>query len=204
MKSDFISKRDANLDAQEENFLSKIDLHAQTIGIDPNELNDSKSIILGHRIAFTSMNSQKAQSNAAIEDNKMKRTNAINELRRISKRIKSSKNYTQAIGDDLGIVGSEILVKNTSDLKPELKAVLNGQDIVIRFKKEGTDGIKLFSRKGEETEFSFLSFDTHSPYIDNREKVDPTKPEQREFYAYFFESDIEIGLRSDIIKVVVP
>ncbi|MBK8554021.1 MAG: hypothetical protein IPL53_24430 [Ignavibacteria bacterium] len=76
--------------------------------------------------------------------------------------------------------------------------------MVIKFRKEGTDGIKIYSKRGAETDFTFLAVDTASPYNDNRLKLDPGKPEQREYYAYFFEVDSDVGQQSDVLKVVVP
>ncbi|HMS66166.1 MAG TPA: hypothetical protein PKD83_13050 [Ignavibacteria bacterium] len=54
------------------------------------------------------------------------------------------------------------------------------------------------------TEFKFIAKDTSSPYVDSREKPDHAKPEQREYYAQYFEDDIEVGIQSDILKAIVP
>ncbi|MBK8982512.1 MAG: hypothetical protein IPM38_09390 [Ignavibacteria bacterium] len=63
---------------------------------------------------------------------------------------------------------------------------------------------KIFGRRGNEKDFMFLAVDTSSPYNDTREKLEPGKPEQREYYAFFFEVDSEIGQASDVLKIVVP
>ena len=47
---------------------------------------------------------------------------------------------------------------------------------VLSGKKE----LQIHSRRGSETEFTFLANDTHPPYHDTRPKLDPTKPEKRE------------------------
>ncbi len=204
MKTDFIPNRDADLDAHEENFINKLSIHAPVIGLDPVEVTDSIGVIAAHRNSFTSMNSKRAESKSASQYNRNKKTNAINEIRRIAKKIKSSKNYTQAIGADLQIVGTALPPLNNSELKPLLKARVNGQEVILQFRKDGTDGIKIYSKRGGEADFSYIGLDTSSPYNDSRQKLEISKPEQREYFAYYFENDMEIGHRSDIVKVVIP
>lgn len=204
MKNHFIPKRDGDLDAYEENFSNKITIHAVTLGIDPSEVTAVKTSIANHRLSYSNMNSKRAESKASSEDNLIKKEHAVNEIRRISKMIKSFKNYTPAIGDDLGIIGADKPVKDIAELKPVLTPKIVGQEIVIKFQKEGTDGIKIYSKRGAETEFTFLAVDTQSPYNDNRPKLESSKPEQREYYAYYFEVDSEIGKQSDVIKVTLP
>lgn len=204
MKTDFIPLGNGDLDSFEANLLQKIAIHAPTLGLNTAEVSDITQIINEHRTAFAKMNSKKAESKAATEDNNNSRNRCINEIRRIAKQIKSAKTYTSGIGDDLGIIGADLQSKDPVIMKPVLKANMNGQEVVIKFRKEGTDGIKLYSKRGAETEFSFLAVDTASPYNDNRDKLDPAKPEQREYYAYFFETDSDIGQQSDVLKVIVP
>ena len=204
MKTDFIPVGNGDMDSFEENLISKITIHAPALGLNPDEVTESINIISGHRTAFAKMNSKRSESKSATEDNYNSLTRAVNEIRRLAKQIKSSKSYTTGIGDDLGIIGSDIAGKYSVIMKPSLKANMNGQEVVIKFRKEGTDGIKLYSRRGAETEFTFLAVDTASPYNDTRDKLDPTKPEQREYYAYFFETDSDIGQQSDVLKVIVP
>ncbi|MBS1517594.1 MAG: hypothetical protein JSS91_05860 [Bacteroidetes bacterium] len=204
MKNYFIPYSSGNLDAFEENLISKLPVHASALGMNADELAQSIQIINDHRASFTGMNSKKAESKSATELNNLNRDKALDEIRRLARAIKSSKNYTTAIGEDLGIIGADQSVKITSELKPDLKANISGQEVVIKFRKEGTDGIKIYGRRGSETEFTFLAVDTASPYNDTREKLERDKPEQREYYAYYFESDNDIGQASDVLKVVVP
>ncbi len=204
MKNYFIPDSSGDLDSFEENLVAKLAVHAPALGLDPDEVTQTIEIINEHRAAFTSMLSKKAESKSATENNNITRERAVAEIRRLAQQVKSSKAYTSVIGDDLGIIGSDKSAKISSELKPLLNAVLDGHDVVIKFKKNGTDGIKIYSRRGHESDFSFLAVDTQSPYNDTREKLDSAKPEQREYYAYYFESDNEIGLASDVLKVVVP
>ena len=204
MKNDFIPIGNGDIDSFEENLIRKLTIHAPVLGLNPDEVTESINIINEHRAAFANMNSKKNESKSATEDNYNSLSKAVNEVRRLAKQIKSSKTYTTGIGDDLGIIGPDIASKETVVMKPSLKANINGHEVVIKFRKDGTDGIKLYSKRGAETDFTFLAVDTASPYNDTREKLEASKPEQREYYAYYFVSDSDIGQQSDVLKVIVP
>ena len=204
MKNDFIPTGNGNIDAFQENLVTKVGIHTSALGLDPDQVNASIQIINENRVSYTKMNSKKAESKAATEDYYNGRKKAIAEIRRLAKQIKSSKTYTSGIGDDIGIIGPERQQKASVEKKPVLKASVNGNMVKIKFQKEGTHGIKLYSKRGSETEFTFLAINFASPYSDKREKMDPAKPEQREYYAYYFETDGELGQRSDVLKIVVP
>jgi len=204
MKNDFIPIGNGNIDAFQENLVTKVCIHAPALRLDPDQVNASLQIINENRASYTKMNSKKAESKAATEDYYNDRKKAIAEIRRLAKHIKSSKTYTTGIGDDIGIIGPEQQFKSSVEKKPVLKASVNGNMVKIKFQKEGTHGIKLYSKRGPETEFTFLAINLASPYSDKREKLELAKPEQREYYAYYFETDDELGQRSDVLKIVVP
>jgi len=204
MKGDFIPKRVGNLDAFEENFLSKLDSHTAILGLDPEEVTKTKEIILGHRTSYSSMYLKKQLSLSANEEQRIKRINAIRELRRIAKKIKASKQYDKAIGDDLGIIGPETLAMIPGDMKPVLSASYNGQEVVIKYRKNRADGIKLFLRRVGETDYKQIATETSAKFIDRSLKIEADKPEQREYYAIYISDYVEVGHQSDIIKVVVP
>lgn len=204
MKDNFLPLRDGDIDTFEESFESKISIYTSILGLNPAEITATKNIISVHRAAFSNMNSKKQESKSATEENSKTKELSMNELRRIAKLIKASKTYTETIGQDLGMVGSDKSTKETSELKPILKGKQNGNQIIIQFQKDGTDGIKIFSRRANETEFTFLAVDTQSPYTDSRAKLEEIKPEVREYFAFFFEKEDEIGQKSDILKIIIP
>ncbi len=114
--------------------------------------------------------------------------------------IKTNSAYTNAMGEDLGIVADESASALT---KPVLTVKLEGADPVIGFKKGSSDGIKLYSKRGSETDFSFLAVDTRSPYVDNRPNLVPGTTEKRTYQAYFIVNDAQVGGVSDDISIKV-
>ena len=204
MKDRYIPRRDGDLNSFEENFLAKLNFYASTLGISASDLEKTTNILEAHKSAFSIMNTKQAESKSATDGNSMKRNSAIAEIRRATRLIKGAQNYTTEIGNALGIIGPELAIKAHSDSKPLLKAKIDGMNVIIQFKKDGIDGIRLYSKRGSETEFKFLAIDTSSPYVDSREKLDTSKPEQREYYAFYFDEDVEVGIQSDILKAIVP
>ena len=204
MKENFIPSREGDLTSFETNFLEKLNAHAESLSISASDLEKANNVLQSHNTSFTVMKAKKAESRSATEGNNLKRTAAIDEIRRMVKVVKGSQGYTTEIGAALGIIGSESPSINTYELQPELRSVVDGSQVVLKFKKNGADGIRLYSERGGESEFKFLAIDTSSPYTDTREKLEQGKPEQREYYAFYFEEDVETGLQSDTIKVIVP
>lgn len=203
-KKDFVKERDADFDEQEENFITKLPAHAATLGIEPAEVADTVNIITAHRTSFTDSISAKASAKAAVALNHQRKKAAVDEFRRMAKKIKSSLNYTEEIGDDLGIIGPEIVMPDQSEMKPTLKAKLSGQNVIIDFEKQRMEGVKIYSRRGLEAGFSYLATDTYSPYTDSRPKLAENSPEERQYYAFYFSDDYDIGQQSDIITIVIP
>jgi len=74
--------------------------------------------------------------------------------------MRGYKTYTPAIGQEFGIVGPDLVEKSDDELKHVLNAKLVEQDAVISFRKENTDGIKLYSKRGDEPKFDLLALDT--------------------------------------------
>jgi len=201
---DFIAKKEGDFDEQESNFITKFAIHAPTLGFEAAEVDSDRVILQAHQTAFHAMIAKKAEAKAAVAENETKKNEAIAELRRIAKKIKGCLGYTEAIGKDLRIIGADGIPPDLNFVKPTLKCVSAGGMVEIVFDKQTMEGVKIYSKRGSETEFSFLGIDTHSPYHDNRVKLDPTKPEERQYYAFYFANDYEVGQQSDIVTVVVP
>ena len=202
-KTDFIPKRDGDFDSFEENFLDKYPVIATALGINAAEQTDTINIITDHRTAYTTMVSKKAEKIAAVQYNTDKKKTAITEIRRAAKNLKSRPDYTEAQGDELGIYGPESPDIDTVNIKPILEGSTVGETAVVNFELNGTDGLQLRSRRGSETEFTFLATDTHPPYDDTRPNLDPALPEKREYIGYYILDDEIIGQPSDVLTITV-
>lgn len=118
---------------------------------------------------------------------------AIGDLKRVD-------GYTEAIGQDLGVIG-EADIFDSGSYKPVLKAKAFPGYIEVTYKKLGVDGLNFYSRLKGTADWTFIGFDIESPFHDTRALAEPNKPETREICAQGVLNDVEIGLRSDIIEV---
>jgi hypothetical protein len=117
--------------------------------------------------------------------------------------IKDSDGYTDAIGQDLGIIGSEDSVDHPSPtIKLTLGAGADVQVVNIAFRKFGHMGVHLECRRNGGA-WEFLAIDTESPYTDERPLLVAGTPEVREYRARFWDKGTPNGDWTDVAKVTV-
>ena len=203
MKKTYFPRRDSDLYTFEVNFISKLPGYADTLGLDPAEVTETLAILNRHLNSFTEMNSKRAHSKSAREEHQIQKIAGKKEMSRIASKIKACRNYTDSIGDDLGIIGPEQTHTELSDVKPALISKLNGSEVLLKFIKEHCDGVNIYTRRGDESDFTLLGYSKSSPYSDNRPKLDRSKPEYRQYNAVYVKDGYETGYRSDVIKVTV-
>ncbi|MCE9610411.1 MAG: hypothetical protein K8R23_09480 [Chthoniobacter sp.] len=117
--------------------------------------------------------------------------------------IKTSPNYTEAIGLQLGIVGSEETAEN---LVPSftLKVERGDTSEVVRvaFRKYGRPGVAIYSRRNGGA-WELLAIDLASPYLDARPLLVATAPETREYRLQYYEAEAPVGDFTAIASVTV-
>lgn len=111
----------------------------------------------------------------------------------IVKRMKAHPNYTEAIGRDCGIIGAENSNRE-ADMKPDLVLSQEGGNINVKYTKGEAEGIKLLSKRGNETEFTFLAVVTKTSFKDTRSNLIANQPESRHYCAWYLVEDEAIGL----------
>ena len=122
----------------------------------------------------------------------------------IVKRIKAHPSYNDSIGKDLGIVAvANVSTASLVEEKPTITIIKNGGILQLKYRKGDAQGLKIFSRRADETEFTFLDKIFKPTYNDTRANKVPNQPETQEYKAYFLQDDKETGQSSDIISVVI-
>ena len=114
-------------------------------------------------------------------------------------RWKTAAGYTEAIGTDMGIVGSS--ADPTTDA-PELKFTISPDGVRITFFKHGHKGIYLESRRQGHETWEFLGIDIESPYLDSRANLTPGQSEWREYRARYWDGT-PVGDWSAVLKANV-
>ncbi len=204
-KGDYIPDHVDEIDTWEETFLTNIISVGGTCGLSPTEIADLQTKIGNHRNAYATQKNLEQQYEGAVEQTNILKNIAISGpdgVRLLVTRMKTNSAYTTALGEQLGIEGPEIQI-DAPNMKPDLTVVKQGGVINIKFKKLGTDGIEIYSKRGNEAAFTFLSRDTNSPYPDNRANLVAGVPETREYKAFYFIKDQLVGLESDVVSITV-
>ena len=132
---------------------------------------------------------------------------ALARIFKFVKMIKGAPGYTEAIGLLLGVVGSESPPPAPgSNQPPRITLALNQtptlQEVLVKFIKDGHEGIWLESRRGTGT-WEMLNICTKSPYTDSRPLLNPTQAEIREYRAMFWDAGQPNGDWCDVAKITV-
>jgi hypothetical protein len=124
---------------------------------------------------------------------------------KLIQQIKSQPNYTEAIGDDLGIsaISSALTQADIDALKPKLKAHLVAGQPIVEWKKGDADGINIYGADGNTGIYVFLATNLHPNYLDKRPLPAPGQSAVRKFKAVYIMGDEEVGQYSDEISISV-
>lgn len=223
--SDFVKRDDLGFVSQLNNFKTKLPNYQAALGLDPAVITAVENDASFFGFSVTAIDTAKSYSQGwtSLKDNARdgEGSNPINSFpapvdvttpptavlpgietrfRKLVRQIKANSAYTEQMGEDLGIVAPE---DTTTLTAPKLKIKLDGGNPVISFVKSKSDGIKLYSKRGAETEFTFLAVDTKSPYTDTRPNLTPGEAETRQYYAFFLKDDEQVGTQSDVIEISV-
>jgi hypothetical protein len=126
-------------------------------------------------------------------------------LSKLIQRIKNHPNYTEAIGQDLGIVsiGSGMSVAEKAVLKPVIKIHLVAGQPFIEWKKGDTDGIEIQKAEGNSGEYHFLELDLHPHYLDKSPLPAAGQSVVWKYKAIYHINDERVGHWSDEVSVSV-
>jgi hypothetical protein len=201
--ADFMPRSDDTLNTWLDNFKAKLATHAAALNINAADVSAYQNQCDALIATVLDVNNARQQFKNKVDAKDALKEETIGNIRTLANRIKTEAAYTTAIGSDLNIIGAATTV-DTAAAKPMLTASINGGQVVIAFKKQQSNGIKLYSKRAAETEFSFLAMDTHSPYNDTRNNAVAGQPETRQYYAFFIDTgDNAYGIQSDVVSIKV-
>lgn len=116
-------------------------------------------------------------------------------------RIKKHPGYTDAIGQDLDIIGAEQTV-DTTHAKPVLKLELQAGKPNVKWTKGGFDGVEIWVDRGNGT-FAFLAIDTVPDYLDTAALPAPGLTALWKYKAIYRLNDAQVGEWSDVVSLAV-
>lgn len=118
--------------------------------------------------------------------------------------IKNNPGYTEAIGQDLRVIGPEdTTVIPVPKFLSQLLQGSGSQTVNLTFYKYGHMGVYIESKRGAAGAWEFLAIDTESPYTDERPLLTAGQPEVREYRMRYWDKGTPNGDWTDVQKVTV-
>ncbi|MBI3418178.1 MAG: hypothetical protein HY043_23050 [Verrucomicrobia bacterium] len=127
--------------------------------------------------------------------------NIFGRLAALVARVKKHPGYTDAIGQDLGLIGAEQTV-DLNSMKPILDLTLQAGHPNIGWTKQGMDGLEIWVDRGTGT-FTFLAIDTIPDYLDTAALPAAGTSAVWKYKAIYRLHDEQVGQWSDVISVSV-
>ena len=198
---DYIPQSDAELMVWLNNFSAKIPTYGPGLVLTPTQVTNLTAAGTNTTNSINAVELQKTQlkqTTSAKEDSK---SNSLSLIRSNATVVKQNVSYTDAIGQDLGIVGTSP-APDFPNMKPALTLKVFPGHINIGFTKKGFTGVNIYTRLQGISNWTFLARDTNSPYTDNRPLAIPGTAETREYMAMGLDTDDEVGQQSDIVSTL--
>lgn len=113
--------------------------------------------------------------------------------------LKTRSAFTEAMGQDLGIIGAT--VTENPNAFPTVKATAKSGEVAVGFSKDGHLGVWVESQVGTETTWTHIAVDTSDPYNDTRPLKVAGQPEKRRYRLCFWDGD-PTNVWSPVVEVV--
>lgn len=111
---------------------------------------------------------------------------ALDRIFRFVGDFKNKVGYTEAMGQDLGIIGAEETLPDLPEFSLQVETGIGCDCVRVRFKKYGRLGVVVESRRGNGP-WEVLGIDTATPYLDERPLLVAGTPEVREYRLRFWD-----------------
>jgi uncharacterized protein YaiE (UPF0345 family) len=125
----------------------------------------------------------------------------FNRVSAMAARIKKHPAYTEAIGQDLGIIGAEQTIDPTT-MKPVLELALQAGHPNVGWTKSGMDSLEIWVDRGTGT-FAFLTIDTVPDYLDTAALPASGASAVWKYKAIYRLNDEQVGQWSDVATIGV-
>jgi len=226
-RNGFLPQTDADKTVWLNNFSTKIGTYAASVGITPAEItsiNNDKAfynyIINMHDSYKQTLNNLTAYKNLLKHAVAQQHLGAIpaaaaagtppaavpegifDRISKFAQRIKASVNYTEAMGQDLGIIAPEVNI-DLSAMQPELKVKLDAGRPFIKATKGIADAIDLFVDRNDGNNFVPLGRLLKPEFIDTANLPVSAPLAEWEYKAMFVIGNDNVGVMSPVVSVVV-
>lgn len=200
-KQDFVPEDDAKFVAKHGLFKTKVAENKTLLGLTDDDVTQADTDNVDISAALADRQLKRSEYRASVRHYLQIETRVEANWRNTARRAKASPNYTEGKGQEMGIEGEDSQI-DWSQAEPTLRVKADASGVTIGYNKGESDGINLYERRGNATEFTLLRRITRASGKDMRDNLTPA-PEKREYYAIYLLGDDEVGQRSGIVSVTV-
>ena len=122
-------------------------------------------------------------------------------FRKLVQTIKNNPNYTETIGDNLGITGAEPptggMATSRAEMKPTVTQTLQSGHPRLKWKKNKMQGVKIMVDRGTGT-FAMLAIDTKTYYLDTF-ALPAVGASAVWKYMFIYQNDTELFTKKQIV-----
>lgn len=206
-----------------EHLANRLPAHATTLGLTEADLNEVKADADAFRYTLTAANIVQANGKLWTAFKNLQRDGGagstaypnvanlpapvpavplgiVPRLTNLVARIKAARNYSEAIGQDLNIVGA-LQISNSNELKPTFDITLKAGHPQIVWIKGEADAIEIWADRGDVKGFALFTIANTSRVPDNTPL--PATPTTWKYKAIYRLKDSQVGNWSDTSTLAV-
>ncbi len=188
-----------------QSFQTNLPQIARTLNLDPAEVQEILTDISTDIANIDDVYEKDSAATAAIRTRNEHRELFFSKFSDFVRRIKTHKQYTKSLGEVINIETS-ISVKptkvksTTAKLSAELLA--STQRVSFKFKRPSLHSVRIYCRRGAETDFTLLTAVAGLTYEDTRANLNNATAEKRE-YAFSLSKNDKESERSAVYSIAV-
>lgn len=199
--ADYIPANDDEFRSWIVTFLAKLPTFGAAVGITAPEQSALTSLGNATTGSIDNLSLKKNEYDSALANRTESRGLFLLSLRPIVRRAKTSANYTNTIGEALGVVSPNTPV-DPATIQPSFNITTQRNSVRLRIKREGAQSTNVYTRKVGQMDWLFLARVNLSLFEDSRPLSQPGVPEVREYMVRGVIGDEEVGLPSETRTVV--
>lgn len=197
----YVPKGDAQAGVWSGTINEKAPLICPQLGVDAAGVTEIQTAALNYKSAVELVDTKKRELEEAVAAKKQSRKTDLAIIVQWAGRMKTHKNYTEALGCALGIVGS-VTVIDRKDLRPTISLRAFPGQVEVNFNLQSMKSISVYSRLKGTNGWEKLGNDKKPPFIDTRALQVANQAEVREYCARYFDGKEDIGEMSAIETIV--
>lgn len=188
-----------------ETFQANLPRVARTLNLDPTEVQQVDAEVSTAIANIILVNDKRNEFEIASQQRDEHRDIFFPMLSEFVRRIKSNRNYSKSLGEAINVeISVSVRIPKTISDSSNLTVSINTstQRVAFKFKRPAKHSIRVYSRRGGETEFSLLMIVGNITFEDLRPNLNNAAAEKREYCFALSKNDKEAD-RSAIYAVAV-